>query len=251
MQSLTSDVLVPTPNEDRSVPAPIDWGCVLGIIPPYVVNVTSMAQVAEAVKLRLRIKNRSLLLSLKAANAETMVTIYTSKDLLSPSMASVSTVGIPFDAHRLSTASLEDLLQIEVVTADGEVELADACQNTDPFRALCGGAGAADCKDYDSYSRLIKSVVDDTVALHDSGRYEEPFWRTRPKDNRVFGSPPVTSWACSLSTLFPFKAKSIRNAEEALGEAHTVVIVDGCTPVLKAAQFTGAASWNDAYEGVV
>lgn len=45
--------------------------------------------------------------------------------------------------------------------------------------------------------------------------------------------------------------EDIRSVTETLEEAQSVVGVEGCTPVLNAAQFTGAASWNDAYQGVV
>ncbi|KAJ3577462.1 hypothetical protein NPX13_g3103 [Xylaria arbuscula] len=158
---------------------------------------------------------------------------------------------------------VDNLLQIEVVTADGEVKIANACQNTDLFWALRGGggafgvttriwlkshpalpaintvAGAIGCQDYESYSRLIQNWVDNAVALRDSGHFG--IWESEG-----------ASLGMQLINIIPFQSEEdIRSANETLEEVQSVVEVEGCTPVIKAAQFTGASSFNDAYQGVI
>lgn len=55
-----------------------------------------------------------------------------------------------------------------------------------------------------------------------------------------------------LINIIPYQNQSdVKSANETLDEVQTVLGVEGCTTQLQAAQFTGASSWNDAYQGVV
>jgi len=56
----------------------------------------------------------------------------------------------------------------------------------------------------------------------------------------------------ALINIVPYQNKDdVKSANETLTEVRTVVGVEGCTPALEAAQFTGSTSWNDAYQKVV
>ncbi|KAI1310653.1 FAD-binding domain-containing protein [Xylaria venustula] len=158
---------------------------------------------------------------------------------------------------------VDNLFQAEIVTADGEVTIANECQNSDLFWALRGGGGAfgvttriwlksypalpaintvagtVSCQDFESYGRLIGSVVDNATALRDLGHFG--IWEAAG-----------AQLGMSLVNIIPFQDEdSIKSFNETVEEVEAVVAVDGCTAALQGAQFTGPASWNDAYQGVV
>ncbi|KAI1741663.1 FAD-binding domain-containing protein [Xylaria scruposa] len=158
---------------------------------------------------------------------------------------------------------VDNLLQVETVTADGQVKIANECQNGDLFWALRGGGGAfgvttriwlksypalaavntvagqVGCKDYESYTRLINSLVDNAVALRDEGHFG--IWESSG-----------AQLGMALVNIIPYQSQAdVRTVNETLEEVQAVVSVDGCTAAIQGAQFTGPASWNDAYQGVV
>ncbi|KAI0813096.1 FAD-binding domain-containing protein [Xylaria sp. FL0064] len=158
---------------------------------------------------------------------------------------------------------VDNLFQVGIVTADGGVKIANECQNGDLFWALRGGggafgvttriwmksypalpaintvAGSVGCKDFESYSNLISSVVDNTTALRDLGHLG--IWESAG-----------AQLGMTLINIIPFQSgETIRTANQTVEEVQAVVGVDGCTAALQGSQFTGSSSWNDAYQGVV
>ncbi|RWA11321.1 hypothetical protein EKO27_g3777 [Xylaria grammica] len=309
---------VPTANEDGSAPDAIDAECTLGNMPAYVVDVTSAAQVAEAVKfaaehnLRLRIKNSGHDYSGRSSRAGALsiwtrhltsteaVSSFVPESCENGKSHDVVVAGSGVNVEELYQwgadngqvtiggytttvgaaggyvlgggvgplvplfgMGVDNLFQVEVVTADGEVKIANECQNSDLFWALRGGGGAfgvvtriwlkaypalpaintvagnVGCKDYESYGRLISNLVDNTVALRDLGHFG------------IWGSAGA-QLGMTLVNIIPYlNEEDIKTANETLEEVEAVVGVEGCTTALSASQFTGSASWNDAYQGVV
>ncbi|KAI8950396.1 FAD-binding domain-containing protein [Xylaria longipes] len=158
---------------------------------------------------------------------------------------------------------VDNLLQVETVTADGEVKIANECQNSDLFWALRGGGGAfgvttriwlksypalaavntvagqVGCEDYESYTRLINSLVDNAMTLRNKGHFG--IWESSG-----------AQLGMALVNIIPYQSQAdVKTANETLEEVQAVVGVDGCTVAIQGAQFTGSASWNDAYQGVV
>ncbi|KAI1817328.1 FAD-binding domain-containing protein [Poronia punctata] len=158
---------------------------------------------------------------------------------------------------------VDNLVQIEVVTADGQVKIANECENSDLFWAVRGGGGVfgvttriwlkahpalaavntvggqVGCEDTEAYGRLINSLVDNQVSLRDLGH--TGIWESSGEQLGM-----------ALINIVAYQNEDeVKTADETLAEVTEVVGVDGCTPALKASQFTGSASWNEAYQGVV
>ncbi|KAI0459092.1 FAD-binding domain-containing protein [Xylaria acuta] len=309
---------LPDPTEDGSAPAAIDSECTLGNMPSYVVNATSTAQIAKAVKfaaehnLRLRIKNSghdytgrssgvgSLAIWTRHLTSTEAVSAFVPEGCNNAEGHDVVVAGSGVNVEELYNwgadngqvtiggytttvgaaggyilggglgplvpifgLGVDNLLQVELVTADGEVKIANECQNSDLFWALRGGGGAfgittriwlksypalaavntvagqVGCKDYESYTRLINSLVDNAVALRDDGHFG--IWESS-----------IGQLGMALVNIIPYQSQAdVKTANETLEEVRAVVSVDGCTAAIQGAQFTGSASWNDAYQGVV
>ncbi|KAI0199812.1 FAD-binding domain-containing protein [Astrocystis sublimbata] len=159
---------------------------------------------------------------------------------------------------------VDNLLQVELVTADAKVKIANKCQNSDLFWALRGGGGKCfgvttriwlkahpalaavntvtgqvGCKDFESYSRLIDMLVNDAVRRRNDGHFG--VWEANGAQLGV-----------ALVTIVPYQNQTdVKTPDQTLAEVQSTVGIQGCTPAIEAAQFTGPASWNDAYRRVV
>ncbi|GAP91265.1 putative FAD-binding domain-containing protein [Rosellinia necatrix] len=309
---------IPDPNEDGSVPAPVDRACTLGNMPSYVVNATSTAQIQKAVKfaalynLRLRIKNSghdytgrssgagSLSIWTRHLTSTEAVSAFVPQGCRNLAGHDVVVAGSGVNVEELYNwggangqvtiggytttvgaaggyilggglgplvplfgLGVDNLVQIEIVTATGDVKIANQCQNSDLFWAVRGGGGAfgvttriwlksypalaavntvageVTCKDLDSYAKLINNVVDNSVALRDLGHLG--IWQSSGAQAGML-----------LINIIPYQSQQgVKTSNQTVAEVQAVVGVDGCTATLHGSQFTGASSWNDAYQGVV
>lgn len=132
----------------------------------------------------------------------------------------------PFGA--LFGMGVDNVLQFDVVTADGEQKVANACTNTDIFWALRGGGGAfavttrvyfktypafaavntfttsLKCQDDDAYNRMIETLVVQQPELRRQGQLVSfppflPFPSARTDRSRASG-PPAKPTALSPSS---------------------------------------------------
>jgi FAD/FMN-containing dehydrogenase len=159
--------------------------------------------------------------------------------------------------------AVDNVLQFDVVTADGEKTVANACTNPDLFWAMRGGGGAfavatrvylktypafaavntiygqVGCANYDSYSELIARLVELQLPLREAGHMG--IWESSG-----------AQLGLALLSILPFSAnETVESANETLAMVDSLNTVTGCQSTLKSAQFTGSSSWNDAYQTVI
>ncbi|TGJ79970.1 hypothetical protein E0Z10_g8794 [Xylaria hypoxylon] len=176
-------------NDDGLAPDPVDAECTLGTMPSYVVDVTSTAQVAEAVKfaaehnLRLRIKNSGHDYSGRSSGAGAL-SIWTRHLTTTEAVSSF----VPESCEKGSSHDVG--AENRQVTIGGYTTTVGAAayvlgggggafgvttriwlKSYPALPAVNTVSGSVGCKDYESYSRLISNFVDNTVALCDLGHF--------------------------------------------------------------------------------
>jgi FAD/FMN-containing dehydrogenase len=134
------------------------WNGVVARVPALAVQPTSVQEVAAAVGYA---RDHGLLLSIQGGSryavgtsvAERAVTLDLSRmrDVTLDPDARLAHVGpgcLPGEVERLAqehglavTGESDDLQEVEIVTVDGSIRIANRDENADLFRALMGGAG--------------------------------------------------------------------------------------------------------------
>ncbi|KAF2177939.1 FAD-binding domain-containing protein [Zopfia rhizophila CBS 207.26] len=152
---------------------------------------------------------------------------------------------------------VDNVVQYEVVTADGEEKIVNECTNQDLFWAMRGGggtfavvtrvyirtypafkavntiAGQIACANYSAYSELIGRLVDLQLPMRNAGH------------------TACEQLGIVLLSVLPFTNGTSQNPNETLKIMQPVLNVPGCQSGLRARQFTGKSSWNDAYQAVI
>ncbi|KAI1758207.1 FAD-binding domain-containing protein [Xylaria castorea] len=130
-----------------------------------------------------------------------------------------------------------DILQVETVTADGQVGIANGCQNSDLFWALRGGGGA-----FGVTTRIWPLSYPALAAVNTvAGQVGCQDYESSPDLSIAW---ETMRWLCvtkafmTLINIIPYQSQAdVRTANETLEEVQAV--------------FLGSASWNDVYQGVV
>ncbi|KAF2122532.1 hypothetical protein BDV96DRAFT_593064 [Lophiotrema nucula] len=157
---------------------------------------------------------------------------------------------------------VDNVVQFEVVTADGKVKVANGCTNVDLFWALRGGGGAfgvvtrayfkvypafdavntffgqITCPDNASYANLISQMVDLQVPLRDAGQVG--IWQAYGKQRAV-----------TIISLHPLRSNATEDPSMAQKLYNPALGANRCNSTSKVAQFTGSSSWNDAYKAFI
>ncbi|KAJ4344564.1 uncharacterized protein N0V89_012308 [Didymosphaeria variabile] len=166
----------------------------------------------------------------------------------------------PFGA--LFGLAVDNVIQFDVVTADGEQKIANACSNPELFWALRGGGGAFAvvtrayfraypaftavntffglivCSDKDNYAKALETLVDQQGPLREAGQLG--IWSA----NKALRTITIISFRA-------FNTSSIASPEDAVRLFKPVLASSSCKATNKTAQFTGRSSWNDAYKAFV
>ncbi|KAI0141762.1 FAD-binding domain-containing protein [Xylariaceae sp. FL1272] len=305
---------VPEPTTNGSAPAAIQGECTSGNMPSYVVNVTSVKDVAEAVKfaakynLRLRIKNTGHDYTGRSTGAGAL-TIWTHHmdetegipefvpDGCCSNASYVVSAGPGVDVEALNnwagendrvtiggtTATVgaaggyilggglgplgphlgmgvDNVLQYQVVTADGNIKIANECINEDLFWALRGGGGAFGVttrvwiKAHPALSAV--NIVAGGVGCNSRAAYEELITNLVDAQEHLRDLGHTGLWSCSgddlgysiVSLVAYTEGKTAASANETLADFADINNVDGCQAVFTAKQF---ASYNEGYQGLI
>ncbi|CAI6338248.1 unnamed protein product [Periconia digitata] len=151
--------------------------------------------------------------------------------------------------------AVDNVVQFEVVTADGRKEIANACTNTDLFWALRGGGGSfavvtktylktypafesvqtalgvVQCEGRESWIELVTRMVKAQAFLRKDGITGA--WQS---DNGKLMSPMV------------FIRPSGYGDSDFSEQLQQFQNVTGCEGALNVQRFTGSTSWNEAYQ---
>jgi hypothetical protein len=157
---------------------------------------------------------------------------------------------------------VDNVLQYDVVLADGTQTFANECHNEDLFWAMRGGGGAfgvttgvylkaypafgavntvsgsIGCANYSAYSELITRLVDIQPRIRDQGH--AGIWEASG-----------AQLGLALLSVKPLKSAPFENAKDTLAEYADVIATPGCKSTIQGYQFTGSDSWNQAYQAVI
>ncbi|KAF2738272.1 FAD-binding domain-containing protein [Polyplosphaeria fusca] len=158
--------------------------------------------------------------------------------------------------------AIDNVVQFEVVTADGDRKIVNGCTNQDLFWALRGGGGAfavvirvfyktypaftaintvfaqVGCLRNESYKALIDTVVELQVPFRHAGQMG--IWSANKGLRSV-----------SILSLRPFTNDNIEDQNNILKLFDRIRVIKDCTSQVSTAQFRGDDSWNQAYNTVL
>ncbi|KND88978.1 hypothetical protein TOPH_06479 [Tolypocladium ophioglossoides CBS 100239] len=156
---------------------------------------------------------------------------------------------------------VDNVVQFEVVMADGSQQTVNEALNPDLFWALRGGGGTfavvtrayiktypafktvntvsgqVVCQNASSYSEMISVMVDLQVAAR--GANQTGIWET---------DPATHSLALVSFATFTGDAETV---DKSLAVYHPITTVSGCQPKLATGQFNGSGSWFAAYNNIL
>ncbi|KAH7232860.1 hypothetical protein BKA59DRAFT_407539 [Fusarium tricinctum] len=167
----------------------------------------------------------------------------------------------PFARH--FGMGVDNVVQFQVVTSSGKIQIVNEASNPDLFWALRGGGGAfavvtklwikahsamkainsvvgtIQCKDKGSFVTLIHELVEMQSVINEAGH------------SGAFSTVPDENLAAVLSFGMYTNNDTVKSADEALSLYDPLKNIPGCTPKLQALQTTGSNSWVGSYDKVV
>ncbi|KAJ3492527.1 hypothetical protein NLG97_g5329 [Lecanicillium saksenae] len=156
---------------------------------------------------------------------------------------------------------VDNVVQFQVVLADGSQQIVNEALNADLFWALRGGGGAfavvtrvwlktypafktintvsgvVACADAASYNNLISAMVDVQIPSRKAG--QTGIWETNPADKSL-----------ALVSFATFTG-SAETTDKSLAVWSPISTVKGCQAHLGTGQFNGSTSWIDAYNHIL
>ncbi|KAI1266333.1 FAD-binding domain-containing protein [Xylariaceae sp. FL1019] len=155
---------------------------------------------------------------------------------------------------------VDNALQYQVVTADGEIKIANECSNEDLFWALRGGGGAFGVttrvwiKAHPAYSAV--NVVAGGVGCSTRAAYEELITNLVDAQEELRDLGHTGLWSCSgdelgyaiVSIVAYEEGETALSANETLADFAAINNVTGCQAAFSA---KGFSSYNEAYQGLI